>query len=71
MFTYDFRWQGYVESVDALSSDDLLVKRPAAIIMQPLPDEVYFLAQEIGPDFYPRVVKPELLAAVRSVVLGR
>ena len=36
--------------------------------MRPLPDEVYFLAQEIGPDFYPRVVKPELLAAVRSVV---
>jgi hypothetical protein len=39
--------------------------------MRPLPDEVYFLAQEIGPDFYSRVVKPELLAAVRSVVLGR
>jgi regulator of protease activity HflC (stomatin/prohibitin superfamily) len=29
---------------------------------------VYFLAQEIRTDFYPRVVKPELLAAVRSVV---
>src|SRR6476620_8635440 len=26
VFTYDLRWQGYVESVDALSSDDLLVK---------------------------------------------
>jgi len=36
--------------------------------MRPIIDEVYFLAQEIGPDFYPRVVKPELLAAVRSVV---
>jgi prohibitin 1 len=68
VFTYDIRWQSYVESVDALSSDDLLVKLRAAIIMRPLPDEVYFLAQEIGPDFYPRVVKPELLAAVRSVV---
>ncbi len=28
------------------------------------------MAQEIGWDFYPRVVKPELLAAVRSVVSG-
>ena len=68
VFTYDVRWQSYAETVDALSSDDLLVKLRAAIIMRPLPEEVYFLAQEIGPDFYPRVVKPELLAAVRSVV---
>jgi prohibitin 1 len=68
VFLYDIRWQSYVESVDALSSDDLLVKLRAAIIMRPLPEEVYFLAQEIGPDFYPRVVRPELLAAVRSVV---
>jgi regulator of protease activity HflC (stomatin/prohibitin superfamily) len=68
VFLYDVRWQSYVETVDALSSDDLLVKLRAAIIMRPIPEEVYFLAQEIGPDFYPRVVKPELLAAVRSVV---
>ena len=68
VFLYDIRWQSYTESVDALSSDDLLVKLRAAIVMRPLPEEVYFLAQEIGPDFYPRVVKPELLAAVRSVV---
>src|SRR5690242_6339408 len=68
VFTYDVRWQSYAENVDALSSDDLLVKLRAAIIMRPLPEEVYFLAQEIGPDFYPRVVRPELLAAVRTVV---
>ena len=68
VFLYDIRWQSYIESVDALSSDDLLVKLRAAIILRPLPEEVYFLAQEVGPDFYPRVVKPELLAAVRSVV---
>jgi regulator of protease activity HflC (stomatin/prohibitin superfamily) len=68
VFLYDIRWQSYTETVDALSSDDLLVKLKAAIIMRPIPEEVYFLAQEIGPDFYPRVVRPELLAAVRSVV---
>lgn len=68
VFVYDVRWQSYVESVDALSSDDLLVKLRAAIIMRPIAEEVYFLAQEIGTDFYPRVVRPELLAAVRSVV---
>jgi regulator of protease activity HflC (stomatin/prohibitin superfamily) len=68
IFVYDIRLQSYTETVDALSSDDLLVKLKTAIIMRPIVEEVYFLAQEIGPDFYPRVVRPELLAAVRSVV---
>lgn len=68
IFIYDVRLQSYTEMVDALSSDDLLVRLKAAIIMRPIVDEIYFLAQEIGPDFYPRVVRPELLAAVRSVV---
>ena len=68
IFVYDIRLQSYTETVDALSSDDLVVQLKTAIIMRPIVDEVYFLAQEIGSDFYPRVVKPELLAAVRSVV---
>lgn len=68
IFVYDIRLQSYTETVAALSSDDLLVQLKTAIIMRPIVDEVYFLAQEIGPDFYPRVVRPELLAAVRSVV---
>ncbi len=36
--------------------------------MRPTPDEVSSLAQNIGSDFYLRVVKPELLAAIRSAV---
>jgi regulator of protease activity HflC (stomatin/prohibitin superfamily) len=68
IFVYDIKWQSYTETVDALSADDLLVQLKTAIIMRPIPDEVYFLAQEIGSDFYPRIVKPELLAAVRSIV---
>ncbi|BCA56161.1 peptidase [Nitrospira sp. KM1] len=70
IYLYDIRWQSYTETVDALSSDDLLVQLRTAIIMRPAPAEIYFLAQEVGQDFYPRVVKPELLAAVRSVVSG-
>ena len=68
IYLYDVQLRSYTETVDALSSDDLLVILKTAIIMRPIPEEVYFLAQEIGSDFYPRVVKPELLAAVRSVV---
>ncbi|WP_447980533.1 prohibitin family protein [Candidatus Nitrospira bockiana] len=68
VYLYDVRWQSYTEKVDALTSDDLQIELKAAIIMRPRPEEIYCLAQEIGPDFYSRVVRPELLAAVRSVV---
>jgi hypothetical protein len=42
VYVYDIRLQSYTEMVDALSSDDLLVKLKAAIIMRPIPEEVYF-----------------------------
>lgn len=70
VYLYDVRWQSYTENVDALSADDLQVLVKAAIILRPVPEEIYYLAQEIGPEFYARVVKPEFLAAVRSVVSG-
>lgn len=70
IFRYDVRWQSYTENIDALSADDLQVLVKAAVIVRPVPEEVYFLAQEVGTDFYPRVIKPEFMAAVRSVVSG-
>lgn len=70
VYLYDIRWQSYTENVDALSADDLQVIIKAAIILRPIPEEVYFLAHEVGSDFYQRIVKPEFLAAVRSVVSG-
>ena len=70
VYLYDIRWQSFTENIDALSADDLQVLIKAAIILRPIPQEVYFLAHEIGSEFYPRIVKPEFMAAVRSVVSG-
>ena len=70
IYVYDVRWQSYTENVDALSADDLQVLIKAVIILRPIADEVHFLAQEVGADFYARVVRPEFMAAVRSVVSG-
>jgi regulator of protease activity HflC (stomatin/prohibitin superfamily) len=70
VYLYDVRWQSFTESIDALSADDLQVLIKAAVILRPIPQEVYFLAHEVGSDYYARVVKPEFLAAVRSVVSG-
>lgn len=68
IYLYNVQWRSYVETVNALSSDHLPVMIKTIIVMRPIPDEVHFLAQNVGSDFYPRVVKPELLAAVRSAV---
>jgi regulator of protease activity HflC (stomatin/prohibitin superfamily) len=70
IYTYDVRWQSFTENVDALSADDLQVLIKSVIILRPISEEVYFLAQEVGPDFYTRIVRPEFMAAVRSVVSG-
>lgn len=65
---YNVQWRNYNETAEALSSDGLPVIIKTVILMRPTPDELPILAQNIGPEFYPRVVKPELLAAVRSAV---
>jgi regulator of protease activity HflC (stomatin/prohibitin superfamily) len=70
VYLYDIRWHSFTEDIDALSADDLQVLIKAAIILRPIPEELYFLNQEVGPDYYPRVVKPQFMATVRSVVSG-
>ncbi len=68
VFVYDTRWKSFKEKVDALTADDLPVTVFAAITMRPIPEEVYFLAQEVGQDWYKQLVQPQLLSAVRGVV---
>lgn len=68
VFVYDTRWKSFKEKVDALTADDLPVTVYAAITMRPIPEEVYFLAQEVGQDWYKQLVQPQLLSAVRGVV---
>ncbi len=65
---YNVRWRRYTETVDVLSSDNLPVTLKAVVVMRPIPEELYFLVKEIGPDFYPHAAKREVLTAVRSVV---
>lgn len=68
VIVYDTRWKTFKEKVDALTADDLPVTVFAAITMRPIPDEIYFLAQEVGNEWYRQLVQPQLLSAVRGVV---
>ncbi len=65
---YNVRWRRYTETVDVLSSDNLPVTLKTVVVMRPIPEELYFLVKEVGPDFYTRVAKREVLTTVRSVV---
>ena len=68
IYIYNVKWRSYVEAAEALSLDGLPVIIKTIILIRPTPDELPILAQNIGPDFYHRVAKPELLAAVRSAI---
>lgn len=68
VFVYDVRYQSFTEKVDALTADDLSVSLHAAITMSPIAEEVYFLAQEVGSNWYQQLVRPQFLSAVRGVV---
>ena len=68
VFAYDVRLQSFTEKVDALTADDLSVTLHAAITMRPIAEEIYFLAQEVGSNWYPQLVRPQFLSAARGVV---
>ncbi len=51
VYVYSVQWGSFAEEVYALSSDDLQVNVKSTIIIRPIPEEIYFLAQEIGPDW--------------------
>lgn len=68
IYFYDVRWQNHTEKVDAWSADDVQVDIKAAIVLKPIPEEVYYLAQTVGHDYYAQLVQPEFVAAVRQVV---
>ena len=68
MFEYDVRYQSFTEKIDALTADDLSVTLRVALTMSPSPEEIYFLAQEVGHNWYQQLVRPQFLSAVRGVV---
>jgi regulator of protease activity HflC (stomatin/prohibitin superfamily) len=51
-----------------LTADDLSVSVRVVITMSPIAEEIYFLAQEVGPNWYQQLVRPQFLSAVRGVV---
>lgn len=68
VFTYSVQWQNFSEKIDVLTRDDLHIQIEVSLAVRPVAKELYQLQLEIGPDFYPRILKPEFLTVVRSTV---
>lgn len=68
IYTYKIQWTSYSEQVEILTKDDLKVLVVSTVIVRPNPNEVFQLQQEIGPEFYQKVVKPQFRTSVRNAL---
>lgn len=68
IYMYKIQWSSYSEQVEILTKDDLKVQVTSTVIVRANPDEIYQLQQEIGPEFYAKVVKPQFRTSVRNAL---
>ena len=68
VITISFQWQSFSERVDALTQDDLHIRLDVSVIIRPIAEELYQLQVDVGPDFYPRIVRPVFLTVTRSII---
>lgn len=63
---YDVIWQSKTETIDILTADSLHVKTSATVTYRPREAELYRLQNEIGPDYYQRIIEPAFVTLTRS-----
>eukprot|EP00746_Dinoflagellata_sp_MGD_P043597 gnl/MRDRNA2_/MRDRNA2_205947_c0_seq1.p1 gnl/MRDRNA2_/MRDRNA2_205947_c0~~gnl/MRDRNA2_/MRDRNA2_205947_c0_seq1.p1 ORF type:complete len:236 (+),score=9.41 gnl/MRDRNA2_/MRDRNA2_205947_c0_seq1:67-708(+) len=68
MYIYEVRQQETGEKMSVLSSNGLEITVDVSIWFQPLYEKLPLLHQEKGQEYLPRVVKPAIRSATRSVI---
>jgi regulator of protease activity HflC (stomatin/prohibitin superfamily) len=68
LLRYDIRIQEQLEDIQALSSNGLSIGLDASIRWHPEGDKLAGLHVIYGPDYYRKLVQPELRSAVREIV---
>lgn len=63
---YDIQWKSYREKIELLTADDLHIEVTVTIVLRPVQAELPQLELEVGPDYYVKLVKPELFSIVKS-----
>jgi regulator of protease activity HflC (stomatin/prohibitin superfamily) len=65
---YEVQWRNYQEMISILTSDDLHMNVTISVVLRPDPTKLYYLAQEVGEDYYERLVRPEFFTITRNVL---
>ncbi len=68
MYVYDVRVQDGPERLTILASNGLSVGLDISIRFQPQGAELPALHQEIGPDYYAKIIKPTIRSEIRKIV---
>ena len=68
MYIYETRLQEIHDNVHLLSSDGLMIEVDISSRFRPIKGEVYLLHINVGPDYIERVVRPELVSALRTTL---
>lgn len=68
LIVYDVRSRSADEALEALSENGLTIRMDVSVRYHPDPRALPFLHTQLGPDFYERLVQPELRSAAREVV---
>jgi regulator of protease activity HflC (stomatin/prohibitin superfamily) len=65
---YEVQWRNYQEMISILTFDDLHMDVTLSVVLRPNPDQLYALAQEVGGEYYARLVRPEFYTITRNVM---
>lgn len=70
IITYDVRLQSRTEAIEVLTRDNLHVRTAVTVTFRPDEAQLYRLALEIGPGYYPKVIQPVFETIARSEFAG-
>jgi len=68
LIVYDVRYRSNDERLEALSSNGLTITMDVSVRYRPDPRALPRLHTTIGPDYYERLIQPELRSAAREIV---
>jgi len=68
VYQIDLREQEHEEPLDVLANNGLDIKLTSSILYQPIPDQVYQLTTETGPNYYATLIAPYVRSSARKVV---
>ena len=68
MYVYDLRSMSHDEELDVIAVNGLTIKLNASVRYRIEPKEVVALQEEIGPDYYQKILEPVLRSEARRVI---